>query len=423
MNICILTQYYPPEIGAPQRRLSHLARSFIEHGHNATVLTAMPNYPRGRIYPGYGGLWRRETLDGVRVVRSCIYPAQSAAMFPRMLSYFSFVASSSLTGLAFLPRLDYLMTESPPLFLGLAGYALSRFRRARWIFNVSDLWPESAVRLGVIGNGLALRAACALERFCYRKAYLVTGQSADIIANIRSRFPSTETYHLSNGVDAREFTPGARDRSLRERMAAGAQLVAVYAGLHGIAQGLEQVLEAAALLRNEVPVRFVLVGDGPAKQALIEHCRLLGLDNVTFMDPVPPREAPAILASADIALIPLKQDLPGAVPSKIYEAMASATPVVLATHGEAASIIQSAGAGIAVAPGDSAGIASAVRRLASDATLRARCGARGRAAALEHYDRQIIAAAFISRLESDAAPGHSASAHNRHETTVAASGR
>jgi len=423
MNFGILTQYYPPEIGAPQRRLSHLARSFAARGHNVTVLTAMPSYPRGRIYPGYGGLWRRETLDGVRVIRSCIYPSQSAAMLPRMLNYFSFAASSLLTGAAFLPRLDYLMTESPPLFLGLAGCALSRARRARWIFNVSDLWPESAVRLGIIGNGRALQAACALERFCCRRAYLITGQSAGIIGNIRSRFPGVETYHLSNGVDTREFAPGARDCSLRERMAAGAQIVAVYAGLHGIAQGLEQILEAAALLGNTVPVRFVLVGDGPAKPALIERSRLLKLDNVTFLEPVPPRDAPSVLASADIALIPLKNDLPGAVPSKIYEAMASATPVVLAAGGEAASIVQSAGAGIVVTPGDSAAIAAAVRSLAGDAVLRARCGARGRAAAVEHYDRELIAASFIRRLESDTAPGQSSNAHGRRESALAVSGK
>jgi colanic acid biosynthesis glycosyl transferase WcaI len=406
----ILTQYYPPEIGAPQRRLSDLARRISERGHDVTILTAMPNYPLGRIYPGYGGLWRRESLDGARVIRACIYPAQTAAMPRRLASYFSFVASSIATGAMFLPRLDYLMTESPPLFLGLAGYVLSRAKRARWIFNVSDLWPESAVRLGVIGDGAALRAAYALERFCYRKASLITGQSAEIIGDIRRRFPGVATYHLSNGVDTTQFLPEARDLQLHERMASGAQLVAMYAGLHGIAQGLECVLEAATLLRGEVPVRFVFVGDGPAKPGLVERARALGLDNVTFMDPVPSQAAPALLASADIALIPLKGQLPGAVPSKTYEAMASATPIVMAAAGEAAAILEAAQAGIAVAPGDAGAMAGAVRRLANDPELRSRCGANGRRAALATYDRRAIADRFITRLENDVACAASCSA-------------
>lgn len=403
MNFGILTQYYPPEIGAPQRRLSDLARRFLERGHNVTVLTAMPSYPLGRVYPGYGGLWRRESMDGARVIRACIFPAQTAAMTRRLASYFSFVASSIAVGAAFLPRLDYLMTESPPLFLGLAGYLLSRAKRARLIFNVSDLWPESAVRLGVIGDGAALRAAYALERFCYRKAHLVTGQSAEIIGDIRMRFPGVGTYHLSNGVDTSQFGPEARDWPLRERMAAGAEVVAVYAGLHGIAQGLEFVLQAAARLRGQVPVRFVFVGDGPAKPELVEHSRALGLDNVAFMDPVPPQSAPSVLASADLAIIPLKGKLPGAVPSKTYEAMASATPIVMAAGGEAAAILEAAQAGIAVPPGDPAAIAGAIRTLAENPGLRARCGANGRAAALARYDRRAIADGFIRRLEDDAA--------------------
>ena len=161
MRIGILTQYYPPEMGAPQARLSHLAGRFLQQGHQVVVLTAMPNYPHGHIFPGYGGFVRREDREGVSVIRCWLYPAQSARLVPRLASYFSFVLSSLLFGLFMLRRLDYLMTESPPLFLGVSGWLLALRTRARWIFNVSDLWPESAVHLGVVSDGWGLRAAKA----------------------------------------------------------------------------------------------------------------------------------------------------------------------------------------------------------------------------------------------------------------------
>ena len=166
MKIGILSQYYPPEMGAPQARLSELAARAMAQGHQVHVLTAMPNYPRGKIYPGYGGLWRVETLDGARVLRSGLYPSKSPRILPRLVSYISFVGSSAVVGLAGLPKLDVLITESPPLFLGMTGYLLSRLKGARWVFNVSDLWPEGAVDLGLIGDGPALRLARKLEAFC-----------------------------------------------------------------------------------------------------------------------------------------------------------------------------------------------------------------------------------------------------------------
>ena len=177
MNLTLLTQYYPPEIGAPQARLSELAAHFVRRGHCVTVLTAMPNYPTGKIYPGYGGVLRRQQQAGVNVIRTFIYPTQRATFVRRMTNYLSFTLSSVITGSILLRRADYLMVESPPIFLGLSGTWLSRLKHARLIFNVSDLWPESAVRLGVLqAQGLSFRVSAWLENFCYRHAWLITGQ-------------------------------------------------------------------------------------------------------------------------------------------------------------------------------------------------------------------------------------------------------
>ena len=398
MRLGILTQYYPPEMGAPPARLSNLAAHFMERGHQVYVLTAMPNYPQGRIYPGYGGLLRREKLGGASIVRSYIYPASGLGR-RRLLNYFSFVFSSAFLGTFTLPRLDYLITESPPLFLGISGYLLSRLKRARWIFNVSDLWLESAVQLGALNEGRTLRMARSLESFCYRKAWCVSGQSKEILSEISRHHPEVAVYHLSNGVAADVFRPDIGSDGMRAELAPEKATIALYAGLHGYAQGLEQVLEAAARLRDLKSLSIVLLGDGPEKQALVDRARSGGLDKVRFLDPAPREKMPAILASADIALVPLKERLFGAVPSKLYEAMGAGLPVVLMTGGEAEDIVIGSGAGVVVPPGDVEALASAIRRLANDPEERRAMGARGREAAVARFDRKAIADAFIDYLE------------------------
>lgn len=400
MRLGILTQYYPPEIGAPQARLSNLAQRFVDRGHDVYVLTAMPNYPQGRIYPGYGGLVRREHSAGVSVVRSYVYAATGLGR-KRLLNYVSFAFSSLCVGPFLLPRLDYLLTESPPLSLGMTGYVLSRIKRARWIFNVSDLWVDSAVQLGALEEGLVFRLARSLESFCYRRAWCVTGQSKEILSHISTFHPEVTVYHLSNGVAADTFRPAAVSNEIRTELAPGSDTIVLYAGLHGYAQGLGQVLEAAARLRDLQGLSIVLIGDGPEKPNLVKRACSEGLDNVRFLDPVPRERMPAILASADIALVPLKQRLFGAVPSKLYEAMGSGLPVVLMTGGEAEDIVTESGAGVVVPPGDVEALSTAIRRLATNPEERLTMGARGREAALRCFDRKAIADAFIDFLETE----------------------
>jgi glycosyltransferase involved in cell wall biosynthesis len=398
VKFAILTQYYPPEIGAPQARLSGLAKQLVAAGHQVTVLTAMPNYPAGKIQDGYGGLLRRESLGGIDVIRTLIYPTQKANIIPRLTNYLSFVGSACVFGSFLLEKPDYLLVESPPLFLGLAGIWLSWLKRTRMIFNVSDLWPESAVRLGVLDRGtLAYRLSEQLESFCYRNAWLVTGQSRGILSDISRRFPTSATYHLSNGVDIEMFNVGPREMNL-EAAKTSSSLITMYAGLHGLAQGLDQVLKAASELATE-PFQFVLVGDGPEKCALMKEANKEGLRNVRFCDARPAHEIPSILASADVLLVMLKTYIPGAVPSKLYEAMASGKPLVLVGKGEAAKIVRESEAGIVIEPGDSGGFADALRTLRKNPELRRRMGGNGRQAAEENFDRQKIIQRFIEHLE------------------------
>ena len=400
MHLTLLTQYFPPEIGAPQARLSELASHFVRNGHSVTVLTAMPNYPTGKIHHGYGGILRREGKSGTDVIRTFIYPTQKASLVPRMVNYLSFVLSSSILGSIVLRRTDYLLVESPPLFLGLSGAWLSMLKRARLIFNVSDLWPESAVRLGLVQRkSLSFRLSQCLERFCYRRAWLVTGQSKTILANIQERFPDCSTFHLSNGVDTGVFSADKSNDTVRTILNGNGRMVALYAGLHGLAQGLDQVLDAAEALRAESTLQFVLVGDGPEKKTLLEHAKRRRLDNVRFLDARPARDIPSFIAAADIVIVPLKTYIPGAVPSKLYEAMASSRPVVLVAEGEAAEIVREHQAGLVVKPGDVSGLVQALSSLCSQSSLRQTLGVNGRRAAELSFDRAQIAARFIKHLE------------------------
>lgn len=399
MKVGILTQYYPPEVGAPQVRLSKLARRFAERGHKVFVLTAMPNYPKGKIYPGYGGLFHREERDAVSVIRSYIYPTTGVEIAPRLVSYFSFVFSSLIVGTICLPKLDYLITESPPLLLGLAGYFLSRMKKARWIFNVSDLWPETLVSLKLMKEGWDFRTALLLETFCYQKAWLVTGQSREITEDIKLRFPSVFTYHFSNAVDTSLFSPQCRSLNMRDELAEDNVCIVVYAGLHGACQGLEQVLKVAAELKDMKDLCIVFVGDGVEKKQLMKRAQALNLTNVRFLEPYPHEKMPALLASADIALVPLKVRFLGGVPSKLYEAMSVGIPVLLMTEGEAADIVNKYQCGIVVSAGDVRGAVSALRKLVKDVDIRKQMGDRGRKAAIMSFNGQSIINKFIDFLE------------------------
>lgn len=392
MHIIIYSQYYPPEVGAPQTRLHELAIGLVQKGIQVTVLTAMPNYPLGHVYSGYGGWSKIEEIDGVRVVRTAIFPTQSTGILKRLLSYFSFMFSSLLFGSWKIEKADFVLTESPPLFLGLAGFILNYWKGARWIFNISDLWPESVVELGILSRtSFGYKISRALEGFLYKKSWLVTGQSRTILDYLHERFPELRTCHLPNGVDTRFFqavaTPSKRE-----------SFHFIYAGLHGLAQGLDQTLLALQKIPPHVEIGLTFVGDGPEKKRLIQMARDLNMERVLFLESVPKKKMPEILSSAEVILVPLKMQLTGAVPSKLYEAMAMGKPIILIAASEAAAIVKDACCGIVVQPGDVEGLLSAMMDLKSNPEKCREMGDNGRRAAVEKYDRTDIVNQFAEFL-------------------------
>ena len=405
MRLLILTQYYPPEIGAPQNRLHELSIRLKAYGVEVEVLTALPNYPKMKIQEGYEkGKKREEQIDGIAVHRAGIYVSASKSIVARLLNYFSFVWTSYWRGRK-LDKFDFLLVESPPLFLGYSAMALSRKLSAKIIFNVSDLWPESAEKLGIVNNPYLLKMAYRLEAKCYQRAALVTGQTEGITADIAQRFPSTQVYWLPNGVNIDYYNPANLNESdFRTRNGFKASdLLFFYGGIIGHAQGLEVILHAAQQLLDYKHIHFILQGSGPEKAKLQELKAELQLTNIHFLEPVAKAEMPAVLQAIDVALVPLK-NLPlfqGAIPSKVFEALAMEVPLLLGVDGEAKRhFIEKAEAGWYFEPENAQALTACIMHIAKEPKMIQQAGKNGRAYVSQHFNRDQIAASLYKRLTS-----------------------
>lgn len=406
MKLLILTQYYPPEIGAPQNRLHELAVRLKKEGVDVEVLTAMPNYPQMEIFEKYkDGSIREEEIEGVKVYRSKIYVSKSKSILPRLLNYFSFVWTSYWRGRK-LKNYDFLMVESPPLFLGYSAMRLSKKLKAKLIFNVSDLWPESAEKMGVVNNKQLLGLAYRLEKKCYHRAKLVTGQTQGIVDNINDRFPEVNTFWLPNGVDVNFYQPEKIESGdFRERAGLiSTDVVFFYGGILGHAQGLSIVLEAAKKVELHEQIKIVLQGAGPEKEDLLALKEKLGLKNVIFMPPVEKSQMPSILKAVDVALVPLRKlDIfQGAMPSKIFEALAMKKPLLLGVDGEARiHFIEKGKAGRFFEPENIDDLAESLIQMANNPEELNEMGERARSYVSEHFNRDNIAQKFLDVLRSN----------------------
>ena len=404
MRILLLTQYFPPETGAAQNRLSDLAHRLVSAGHKVSVLTSMPNYPQGRVFEGYRGrMFLSETKGGSRILRGWCYVTQNRGFISRLLNYCSFAICAFFVGVLAAGKQDLIVVESPPLFLGITGVALSRWRGAAMILNVSDLWPESAVSMGILRSRSLIKLASALERCIYRCSYAITGQTEGIVEYIRSCASGMPVELVTNGVDPQLFSDAARERSdIRAEFGFENKFIVGYTGLHGLAQHLETLLEAAETLATaNQGILFAFFGDGPDKHRLEKVAADKQLTNVVFFSPQARERMPGILASLDAAVVPLK-NVPlfsGALPSKLFECMAAGLPIVLsAPRGEASALVECANAGICVPPENSTGLAEAIKSLALDPAFSRILGDNGRRYVCCHYDRQEIARRFMNLL-------------------------
>lgn len=401
MRLTILTQYYPPETGAPQNRLHSLAKHIKAAGHEVNVVTAMPNYPQMQVFANYSGkIFHREISNGICIYRSWIYVSTSKGILARLLSYFSFVVTSLFTGMRSWET-DYLLCESPPLFLGMSAVILTKLKGAKLIFNVSDLWPESAEKLNIVNNATLLRLAYKLEEWLYRCSFLVTGQTQGIVADISRRFPTVRTFWLPNGVDEEVYAATKTGGTWRSRLGLNEKKLFMYAGILGHAQGLDIIIKAASRLRDRADIAFVIIGDGPLKRELQELNEHLSA-GVIFIPNTPKAEVMGMVAEAYACIIPLKKlDLfKGAIPSKIFDPLALGVPILLGVEGEARELFINQGrAGIFFEPENEEQLVQSIRKISDSKQMRDELGANGRCFVNQRFNREIIAACFLQQLE------------------------
>lgn len=404
MRILYLSQYFPPEAGATQTRAFEMAKTWVGLGHQVTMLCEFPNHPSGVIPSSYKGkIYERCTLDGIDVIRVWVKASPEKIFRNRMLFYLSFMLNAVIAGIFISTgKYDLIYASSPPLFVGGTALLLKFFKSVPLVFEVRDLWPESAVALGELSSRRAISMATWLEQTCYRNAIQIVVVTRGIYDRLVQRgIPQNKLYFAPNGAntDLFRFYPDGRKR-IRAELSLDEKFVAIYAGIHGIAQGLETIIEAARLLESNPGVHFLLIGDGPKKSELAAQVSNLKLKNLTML-PEKPREAiPDYLSAADVALIPLKKAeiFKGALPSKIFDAWACERPVMLSIDGEAREIVERVNGGLYIPPESPTKLAAALNVLRNSPSDRDSMGTNGRNYTCEYHSRSAIAEKLIDHL-------------------------
>lgn len=409
MHILFLTDNFPPEVNAPASRTFEHCREWVKAGHEVTVITCAPNFPKGKVYEGYRNrLWQHETTDGIRVIRVWSYISANEGFALRTLDYVSYMVSAVLAA-PFVRKVDLIVGTSPQFFTACAAYAASRTRRVPYVFELRDLWPESIRAVGAMKEGRALRALERLELFLYRRAARVVSVTQSFKRNLVERgVDPAKIAVVTNGVDVFRFTPRPKDADLVARHGLAGKFVAGYVGTHGMAHALETVLDAAKRFQDagDDRFRFLLLGDGARKQALVARAEELGLRNVVFVDSVPKDEVARYWSLIDVSIIHLRRTelFTTVIPSKLFECLGMGIPVLHGVAGESAEIVEREGVGLVVEPENAEALSAGLAQLADDPELLARLRARCLAAA-PTYDRSVLARRMLDVLTDAAESG------------------
>jgi glycosyltransferase involved in cell wall biosynthesis len=407
VRIALVHQYFlaPSEPGIS--RFNEMARVWVASGHELTVIAGTVSLSTGQTHPETRGRLLTRLSDGPVTVWRCFVPSvYSKGYLGRRLAYAVFTVSASVAALR-TPSADVVIATSPPLFVVIPGWLKAKLsgRRTPWVFEVRDLWPESAVTTGVVGARAPLtRFLYWLERrACASAAFVVTLTPAIADDMIRRRLAPPERVRcIPNGADLRIFAPGSRDNAFRREFGWGDRIVAMYSGAHGRANDLGQLLDAADALRDRTDIVIALVGDGQQRGTLEAEARRRALPNVVFCGPQPKERMSECVNAADIGLAVLQRNptFHTVYPNKIFDYMACARPIVLAIDGVARELVcDRSRSGVFAQPGDGRAIASAIRRLADVPELRRELGANGRRWVQQNESRDALAQRYLELME------------------------
>jgi len=407
MHILFLTHYFPPEVNAPASRTCENAKRWVRAGHRVTVVTCVPNHPNGIVYPGYrNAILQWEKIDGIRVLRVKTYLSPNKGFGRRTLNYLSYMISA-VTFCHMVKDVDVVVSTSPQFFCGMAGYFVSRLKRKPWVLEIRDLWPESIIAVGAVSNRKVIRFLEWLETFMYRNAARIVSVTDSFKSHIVKRgIPPERISVITNGADLERYSPLSKENRFREELGLNGKFVASYVGTHGMAHALGTVFRAAEKLKDSPQFVFLLVGDGAERDALVKTKESLGLKNVIMLPQMEKSRMPEIIAASDVNLVLLKKaDLfKTVIPSKIFEAMAMERPLILGVEGESKSIIEDADCGIAIEPENAEELVGALRKLHDEDGLGMRLGKNGRKCVEERYNRDSLAAEYLTLLRDAAEP-------------------
>ncbi|MGA8428474.1 MAG: glycosyltransferase family 4 protein [Candidatus Sulfotelmatobacter sp.] len=411
MKILYVSQYFPPEMGAPAARAAELARHWTQAGHEVSVLTGFPNHPTGIVPAEWRGRLRRltyhEKVGQTNVFRTWLWPLPNRKTHERMRNYASFCLSAAIRGMS-LPQPDVIIATSPQLLVGLSGWWLARLKRVPFVFEVRDLWPESLTAVGLGGGSSVLyRSLSAIANFLYSRSdhiVVVTPAFKDVLVKQR-HLPASKISVIENGVETALFSPCPTEAvaTLKNELGLQGKFVISYVGTMGMAHGLETLLAAAAKLKDEHPqIVFLLIGEGSEKERIRGLATSRGLANVFFLDQQPREKIPALISASDACLVLLKKTeiFKTVIPTKMLEFMSCARPVILGVEGQARTIVEEAGAGIAFEPENSVELAKVIRQLAANPELGRSLGRNGREFVTNRFSRRSTAERYIQVLQS-----------------------
>ena len=409
MHILFLTDNFPPEVNAPASRTFEHTREWVKAGHQVTVITCAPNFPKGKVFEGYRNrLWQAEKIEGINVIRVWSYITANEGFSRRVFDYVSFMVFAILAA-PFVLKVDLVIGTSPQFFTVCAAYLVSRMKRIPFVFELRDLWPESIKAVGAMGDSLAIRVLERIEIFLYRKADAIVSVTHSFKCKLIDRGIDGDKIHvITNGVDLSRFAPIKRDAVLEKELGIEGCFVGGYIGTHGLAHALDTLLDAAKALKINPDgdrFRIILLGDGANKAALRHRAINEGLDNVIFVDSVSKDQVVRYWSLLDTSIIHLKKDelFTTVIPSKLFECMGMAIPILHGVKGESAGIVKREDVGLLFEPENAEELVNGLRRLADDPALHARFKANGPLGA-QRYDRSALAHKMLDILKGVTPP-------------------
>lgn len=403
MRILLLTLYFKPDMAANAVIMTDLAEELAKLGHDLTVVTSMPHYDRNHIWPEYRRkLHVREAFNGLDVRRVYLYvPQRKESLAGRLLNYATFNTLSVVVG-ALAGRFDVVLTPSPPLTNGVAAFLLSRLRGVPYVYSLQDIYPDVAIRLGLLTNPRVIAFFQAMERFVYNKAAAVSVVSEGFRRNLLSKgVPPRKIKVIPNFVDTEFVRPLSRHNRFSAEQGLDDKFVILFAGNIGFSQGLETVLKAGAKLKNQKDMLFLVVGNGAAKPRLMKCAQELDLKNVRFLPFQPHKVIPNMYASSHICLAPLRKGLAAeSMPSKVYTITAAGRPLIASVdrNSDIHHFLKEANCGLWVEPEEPEALAEAICALYADPALRELLGRNGREHVVKHYTRQAVARQYHELL-------------------------